>query len=169
MKALSLLFALGVCCEILAGQAASRKSFQLTVGGFPDRGSIPRHFTCDAENVSPPVMWSGEPQGTQSFALILDDRDAGNFVHWLLWDIPASVHSLAEGPSATGIPGLNGFGKRGYGGPCPPRGTHLYTFQLLAVDLPSLHLAAGAGRQKLEDALRKHVLAKAEYDGTYGH
>jgi Raf kinase inhibitor-like YbhB/YbcL family protein len=167
MKALSLLFAFGLCCEILAGQGASRKSFQLTVGGFPDRGSIPRHFTCDAENVSPPLMWAGEPPGTQSFALVVDDRDANGFVHWLVWDIPASVHSLAEGSAASGISGSNGFHERGYGGPCPPH-SHLYAFLLLAVDLPSLHLSAGAGRQKLEDALRRHVLAKTEYDGTYG-
>jgi Raf kinase inhibitor-like YbhB/YbcL family protein len=100
----------------------------------------------------------------------VDDRDAPTgFVHWLLWDIPASVHSLAEGADATGTSGTNGFGKRGYSGPCPSSGSHLYAFQLLAIDVPSLNLAAGAKRPDLDRALRKHVLAKVEYDGNYRH
>ncbi len=164
-----LLFFFGISCAVLCAQSKNAKSFKLTVSVFPDRGSIPRHFACDGENVSPPMTWSGEPQGTQSFALIVDDRDAPmGFIHWLLWDIPASVHALAEGAEA-GTSGLNGFGKRGYGGPCPPAGSHLYAFQLLALDVPSITLAAGAKRPDLDRALRKHVLAKAEYDGAYGH
>jgi Raf kinase inhibitor-like YbhB/YbcL family protein len=171
MKALQFLFGLvGISCAVLSAQPKNAKSFKLTVSAFSDRGLIPRHFTCDGENVSPPMTWSGEPQGTQSFALTLDDRDAPTgFVHWLLWDIPASVHSLAEGVNAMGTSGTNGFGKRGYGGPCPPSGSHLYAFQVLAIDVPSLNLAAGAKRPDLDRALRKHVLAKVEYDGVYGH
>ena len=136
--------------------------FHLSVGGLPAGASIPPRFTCDGKNVSPPVSWSGEPEGTQSFALIMEDPDARNYNHWLLWDIPASVHSIAEGAKPEGISGTNDFGDRAYGGPCPPGGVHAYVFRLFALDVPSLNLKAGQRRDSLDDALRKHVLAKAE-------
>jgi Raf kinase inhibitor-like YbhB/YbcL family protein len=117
------------------------------------------------------LSWSGEPEGTQSFALIVDDPDARDFNHWLLWDIPASVHSLAEGaePNGIGVSGTNDFGKTGYGGPCPPQGVHAYSFRLFAPDVPSLEIKARAHRDALDKALRKHVFAKVEYRLKYGH
>lgn len=149
-------------------QRKSARSFKLTASAFEDRGRIPRRFTCDGANVSPALAWSGEPEGTQSFALIVDDSDApAGFNHWLVWDIPASAHSL-DGGSADGISGANDFGSRGYGGPCPPQGTRRYAFHLFALNTPSLRLAAGARRSALDKALRSHVIAKVEYDGDYG-
>jgi Raf kinase inhibitor-like YbhB/YbcL family protein len=143
-------------------------AFHLIVGGLPDGGSLPPRFTCDGKNISPPLSWSGEPEGTQSFALIVEDPDARNFNHWLLWDIPASVHSLAEGAKPEGISGTNDFSDRGYGGPCPPAGTHRYVFRMFAVDVASINLKGGKGRDALDNALRKHVLAKVEYRLQYG-
>jgi Raf kinase inhibitor-like YbhB/YbcL family protein len=150
-------------------QRETSTAFHLRARGLPDGSSMPRVFTCDGKNISPPPSWSGEPEGTLSFALIMDDPDAHEFNHWLLWDIPASVHSLEEGAKPEGISGTNGFGDRGYGGPCPPAGTHRYFFRLFALDVPSLNLKAGKNRDALDGALRKHVLAKAEYHLQYGH
>lgn len=142
----------------------------LTAGGVPDGGTIPRRFACDGAGVSLPLSWSGEPEGTQSFALIMDDPDARNFNHWLLWDIPASVHSLAEGTEQNGVSGMNDFGKSGYGAPCPPegRGPHTYSFRLFALDVPSVEIKARAHRDALDKALKKHVIGKVEYRLRYG-
>ena len=154
-------------------QKGSVPAFRLFVEDLPNGVSIPVRFTCDASGggVSPALRWLGEPSGTQSFALIMDDPDARDFVHWLLWDIPPSVHSLNEGATSDGIPGTNSFGERGYGGPCPPQGggSHTYVFRLFALDVPSVGNNAGKGRGALEQAMRKHVLAKAEYRLRYGH
>jgi Raf kinase inhibitor-like YbhB/YbcL family protein len=119
------------------------------------------------------MSWSGAPEGTKSFALIVDDPDApvGTWNHWLLYDIPASKTSLAEGigPAEVGRSGDNDFGRPGYGGPCPPRGhgPHRYFFKLFAVDVATLGLAAGAKRAELDRAMRGHVLGEAQYMGRY--
>lgn len=149
-------------------------SFDLVVEGLPNGSSFPARFTCDApggNGVSPALRWSGEPSGTQSFALIMEDPDSFGFVHWLLWDIPSSLHSLQEGAKPEGVPGTNGLGDRGYGGPCPPGngGTHTYFLRMFALDVPTLGLKAGKGRDALEQAMRKHILARAEYRLRYGH
>lgn len=149
-------------------------SFDLVVEGLPNGSSFPARFTCDTpggNGVAPALRWDGEPAGVQSFALIMYDADSFGFVHRLLWDIPASVHSLQEGAKPDGIPGTNGLGDRAYGGPCPPGdgSSHTYVFRLFALDVPSLGLKAGKGRDALEQAMRKHVLARAEYRLTYGH
>jgi hypothetical protein len=148
-------------------------SFRVTTAAFANGAAIPRRFTCDGEDLSPALEWAGEPANTKSFALIVDDPDApgGTWNHWLLWDIPASVHALEEGDSAAAATsGTNDFGNEGYGGPCPPRGRgpHRYFFRLFAVDVPSLGLPRGARRDTLERALRSHALGKAEYQGHYG-
>lgn len=148
-------------------------AFALKVKSFDDGGAIPKRFTCDGEDVSPALEWSDAPHGTQSYALIVDDPDApvGTWNHWLLWDIPAHVHSLVEGfkPGSTGSSGKNDFGHSGYGGPCPPKGhgTHHYHFKLHAVDRPMLGLPAGAKRRELDRALKGRVLAQAQYVGRY--
>ena len=148
-------------------------AFRLIVGAFPEGGSIPRLHTCDGANLSPALEWSGEPSDTRSFALIMDDPDApaGTWNHWLLYDLSASVHVLAQGyePDRVGVSGKNDFGKLGYGGPCPPKGhgPHRYFFKLHALNVASLGIKAGVTRPELDRALKGRVLAEAQYMGRY--
>ena len=148
-------------------------AFELSVSGFADGATIPERHTCEGRDASPAMKWSGGPEGAKSLALIVDDPDApvGTWNHWLLWDIPASMHALGEGvqPAEVGLSGTNDFGRPGYGGPCPPRGhgPHRYFFKLFAVDAAALGLAAGAKRADLDQALKGHVLAEAQYLGRY--
>ena len=152
-------------------------TIQLTSTAFSEGASIPKKYTCDAEDASPPLAWSGLPQGIKSLALIADDPDApvGTWVHWVIYNIPPTLAGLPEGVAKTaavqgiGTQGKSGFGKPGYGGPCPPRGhgPHRYTFTLYALDIASLKLKAGAGRREMEAALRGHILAQATYLGRY--
>jgi Raf kinase inhibitor-like YbhB/YbcL family protein len=134
---------------------------------FDEGGAIPRRYTCDAENVSPPLSFSAAPEGTLSLALIVDDPDApvGTFTHWLAWGIAPDAAGLGEGQPAP-REGTNGFGTAGYAGPCPPRGRHRYFFRLNALDA-ELDLEPGADRDALEGALDGHVLETAELMGTY--
>jgi Raf kinase inhibitor-like YbhB/YbcL family protein len=146
---------------------------RLNTGAFAEGGEIPKLHTCDGGDLSPSLEWTGEPDGAQSFALIMDDPDApaGTWNHWLLYDLPASVRVLPQGyrPGALGVSGTNDFGKTGYGGPCPPRGhgSHRYFFRLYAVDVPSLGLKAGVKRAELDQALKGHILAETGYMGRY--
>ncbi len=146
---------------------------EIVVAGFKNEGEIPKLHTCDGKNVSPAIEWSGEPRGTRSFALLLDDPDApaGTWNHWLLYDLAADVHKLAEGVRdlQAGRSGVNDFGKLGYGGPCPPRGhgPHRYYFRLFALDVPSLETRSGPKRPDLDRAMIGHVLERAEYMGRY--
>jgi len=148
-------------------------AFKISVQGFAEEGTIPTRFTCEGSDVAPALHWAGEPSETKSFALIVDDPDApgGVWNHWLLWDIPASLHSIAEGGrnSEAATAGTNDFGKLGYGGPCPPRGkgSHRYFFRLFALNAMALGLAEGAQRPALENALRKHAIAETAYMGRY--
>jgi Raf kinase inhibitor-like YbhB/YbcL family protein len=148
-------------------------AFKVMSNAFAEGATIPRIHTCDGADLSPTLEWSGEPAKTGSFALIVDDPDApvGTWNHWLLWDIPATAHTLAQGfkPGQAGVSGVNDFGKPGYGGPCPPRGhgAHRYFFKLMAVDVPALGLKAGARRAELDRALKGHVLEEARYMGRY--
>jgi Raf kinase inhibitor-like YbhB/YbcL family protein len=148
--------------------------FKVTVEGFTDGADIPSRFTCDGEDRSPALHWAGEPSGTKSFALIVDDPDAprGTWNHWLVWDIPSDAHSVAEGMehSSLGKSGTNDFGRRAYGGPCPPKGggSHRYFFRLFALDTATLGLPDGAKRPALEKAIKKHAIAEAVYMGRYG-
>jgi Raf kinase inhibitor-like YbhB/YbcL family protein len=148
-------------------------TFQLTFDAFADKGLIPKVHTCEGLDVSPALAWSGEPNGTRSFALIMDDPDApgGTWNHWLLWDIPRGMHALAEGlkPGSAGQNGTNDFRQTRYGGPCPPRGrgAHRYYFRLCALDVEKLPLKPGANRADLDRALIGHVLGEAQYMGRY--
>jgi Raf kinase inhibitor-like protein, YbhB/YbcL family len=148
-------------------------AFQLTSSAFPEGGNIPIIHTCDGANVSPPLTWSGEPEGVKSFALIVEDPDAPSrtWTHWLLYDIPAEVHQLEQGfqPGRLGMSGSNDFGKLGYGGPCPPKGhgPHRYFFRLFALNVPSLGLRDGENRVGVELAIRGHVLGEAQCMGRY--
>lgn len=148
-------------------------AFKLITPAFKEGDTIPKLHTCEGADLSPALEWEGEPEGTKSFALIMDDPDApaGVWNHWLLFDIPASVHTLAQGykPGSVGQSGANDFGRPGYGGPCPPRGhgPHRYFFKMFAVDVPTLGLSSGARRPALDRALQGHVLAEAKCLGRY--
>ena len=153
--------------------------FTLSSSAFASGGAIPKRYTCDDANVSPPLVWSGAPAGTKSFALIVDDPDAPDpaapkrvYVHWVLYDIPATVAELAEGEarasSVSGAhDGLNDDKGRGYTGPCPPIGRHRYFHKLYALDALLGDLGAEAQKADVERAMAGHVLATAELMGTY--
>lgn len=151
-------------------------ALQLTSSAFQDGGEIPARYTCEGQNVSPPLAWSGAPAATRGFVLIADDPDAPDpqaprmvFVHWVLYNLPANADHLPEAVSALpagAISGITDFQRTGYGGPCPPIGRHRYFFKLYALDtlLPDL----GAARKaQVEQAMHGHVLAQAQWMGTY--
>lgn len=131
---------------------------------------IPAKYTCDGQDISPPLHWSDVPQGTQSFALIMDDPDApvGIWVHWILFNLPADLRDLPEkaAPPKGSLEGKNSWGRLGYGGPCPPGGTHRYFFKLYALDT-TLNLASGASKEQLLKAMEGHILGQAELMGVY--
>ncbi len=147
---------------------------KISSAAFSDGGSIPFKYTCDGENVSPPLSWEKIPEQTRSLALIVHDPDApsGDWVHWVLYHLPPSVSELAEHvPAQDTLPngamqGRNDFKKIGYGGPCPPSGTHRYYFRLYALD-STLSLHDGATREELEKAMQGHILAAVPLMGTY--
>ncbi len=149
--------------------AVPASAFQLGSDAFAEGGTIPKKFTCDGENISPRLQWTGAPDGTQSFALIMDDPDApsGTFTHWVAFDIPATQTEIAEHAAAVGKGGKNGRGQTGYTGPCPPSGTHRYFFTLYALDVAALNLPDGAARADVEKAMQRHVVAKAQLMGKY--
>jgi hypothetical protein len=166
----ALRFAAGLFLTVTGGAMA----LELRSAAFPEGGSIPSQYTCDGKNVSPPLSWSGTPTAAKSLALICDDPDApaGVWVHWVLYDLPPSTSALPEGVPARdeiregGRQGKNDFRKIGYGGPCPPSGTHRYVFTLYALD-SKLDLAAGATKQDLLAAMRGHVIAEGKLTGKY--
>ena len=149
-------------------------AFQITSESFEAEASIPVMYTCDGENISPPLAWSDAPAGAVSFALISDDPDApaGTWVHWVLFNIPGDARSLTEAVPADdtladgSLHGQNSWGTLGYGGPCPPSGTHRYFFKLYALD-QLLELPANATKEELLAAMEGHVLGEAELMGTY--
>jgi Raf kinase inhibitor-like YbhB/YbcL family protein len=135
---------------------------------FEAHQTIPQKFTCDGEDVSPALNIQDIPKGTQSLVLIVDDPDAphGVFVHWLAWNIEPTLKNFPEGMSPPSQ-GRNGFGELDYRGPCPPKGNpHRYFFKLYALD-NKLNLPAGSSKRQLEDAIKGHILGKAELVGLY--
>ena len=152
---------LGACTE----DPAMTDTISVTSPAFDEGGAIPTSYSCDGEDVSPPLAWQGAPDGTVAFALIVDDPDAGGFVHWTVADIAASDGSAEEGESP-GIDGRNGFGRAGYGGPCPPSGTHRYVVTLYALSEP-LSVEPGFSAADLRSAMEGRVLATGHLTGTY--
>jgi Raf kinase inhibitor-like YbhB/YbcL family protein len=149
---------------------------QLKSGAFSDGDAIPRRFTCEGEDLSPPLHWSGAPAGTHSFVLICDDPDApaGTWHHWAAYDIPADRAALLEGVSRHGgkeglKQGINDFGRPDYGGPCPPRGhgPHHYHFRLLALSTEHLPVRKGPSCRDVEQEARKHLMGEAILVGLY--
>ncbi len=151
---------------------------KLTSPSFENQGEIPKKCTCDGEDMPPALTWSNVPAGAKSFALIVDDPDAPDpanprmtWVHWVMYNIPATISSSPEGVKENDLPkgtfqGLNDWKRTGYGGPCPPVGKHRYFHKLYALDivLPDLKQPTKA---KLEKAMEGHVLSKAELVGLY--
>jgi Raf kinase inhibitor-like YbhB/YbcL family protein len=148
---------------------------QLTASAFKPGSDIPAQFTCDGADISPALSWSTPPEGTESFVLIMEDPDApgGTWVHWVLYDLPATERELAAGVALEGeLPsgarqGRNDFKRIGYCGPCPPRGpAHRYYFRLHALD-KRLGLQPGASRREIDRMMRGHIVASAELMGRY--
>ncbi len=184
--------ALALCCACQrgvtrkdenAGSAAARPgeagggekvSLKVTSGAFAEGASIPAQHTCDGRNVSPPISWEGVPASAKTIALIADDPDAprGTWVHWVLFNLPATEKGLPEAVPATeslssgAKQGKNDFGDAGYGGPCPPSGTHRYYFKLYALDA-ALDLASGAKKDQQLKAMEGHVVAEGQLMGRY--
>jgi len=137
---------------------------------FQQGARVPTEFTCDGADQSPPLSWTGGGDA-KSWVLILDDPDApgGTFTHWMLYDIPATTTQLPRSASGIGTPGKNDFGKTGYGGPCPPKGSnHRYFFKLYAENVPTLGLPQGATRAQLDKAMAGHQVATTSLMGTFG-
>jgi Raf kinase inhibitor-like YbhB/YbcL family protein len=173
--ALTIILLVSLSIGNLWSQGGRAMSFALKTTAFPERGTIPKKYTCDGADVSPGLTWAGAPAGTQSLALIADDPDApvGTWTHWIIWNIPPEK-ALPEGVPKIDTfndgsrQGNNDFKRIGYGGPCPPAGKpHRYFFKLYAVDT-KLDVKAAASRNELERAMKGHVLAEAELMGKYG-
>jgi len=156
------------------GREGQTMTFELHSGAFRNGEPIPPRHTCQGENISPPLAWSGAPAGTRGFALICYDPDAPGrtFYHWAVFGLPADRAELPE-RLPKGAPGLhqavNDFGAAGYGGPCPPpgHGIHHYHFELLALSVPALQVPPGAGALEVQAAAKRHLLARAELIGLY--
>jgi Raf kinase inhibitor-like YbhB/YbcL family protein len=146
-------------------------SISITSPAFPAGSDIPAKFTCNGTNVSPELQISGVPNEAKSLVLIVDDPDAprGLFTHWILWNIDPKTTQVAENSAPAGaVQGTSDFGKRNYGGPCPPSGTHRYFFKIFALDT-KLDLKPSARRAELDAAMRGHILAQGELMARYSH
>jgi Raf kinase inhibitor-like YbhB/YbcL family protein len=149
-------------------------TIKLTSSAFKEGEPIPRQYTCGGVNVSPPLEWSGVPKAAQTLAIIADDPDApaGTWVHWVVYNLPADTIGIVENLpqdgnlKAGGFQGKNDFEKIGYGGPCPPSGTHRYFFKIYALET-ELPLKAGATKAEVEQAMAGHVLLQGQLMGTY--
>jgi Raf kinase inhibitor-like YbhB/YbcL family protein len=148
--------------------AAEGAKMKITSSAFQEGGNIPSKFSCEGADTSPPLQISDVPSGAKSLVLIVDDSDApgGLFTHWTVWNISPQTTTIAEGSPPKGIQGTNDFGKSGYGGPCPPSGTHRYYFKIFALDR-ELDLHSGAKRGQLDAAIKGHVVAQGELIGRY--
>ena len=160
--------AVAILLATIAAFAAGGARMKITSPAFQQIGSIPAKFTCDGENMSPPLQITAVPAEAKSLALIADDPDApgGLFTHWLVWNVPPQTGSIAEGSAPKGVQGTNDFAKSGYSAPCPPSGTHRYYFRVFALDR-ELDLRSGAKRSQLDAAMKGHVLAQGELIGRY--
>ena len=136
---------------------------------FADKGTIPAVYTCDGRDMSPPLAIANVPEKAQSLALIMDDPDApmGTWVHWVVWNIaPKGGEIREDSVPPGGVQGRNSWQRNGYGGPCPPSGSHRYFFKLYALDA-TLDLPTAAAKSELEKAMKGHIIAEAQLMGTY--
>jgi hypothetical protein len=194
-KAFTLLLVLAVACKregsttsdtsstaatsaAITDTGSKTMALKVTSSAFQPSGSIPSQYTCEGKDISPPLAWSGAGGNTKSFALIVDDPDAPDpakpqrvYVHWVVYNLPASASGLPENASKTGLPkgavqGKNDWGKAEYGGPCPPIGRHRYFFKLYALDTALTGLSAPT-KADVERAMKGHVVDSGELVGTY--
>jgi len=150
-------------------EVSAMSALKITSPAFQNNGSIPRQYTCDGKDMSPPFVIENCPQGTRSIALILDDPDAsiGIWVHWVLWNIDPNVKEIAENAVPQGaVEGMNDFKRHRYGGPCPPSGTHRYFFKVYALDT-MLDISPNSQKSDLEKAMKGHILAEGQIIGLY--
>jgi Raf kinase inhibitor-like YbhB/YbcL family protein len=190
MKSTSIIISLALCFLLFPGCAGRQQQvaqppatstpkedkaeIKLTSVAFKEGQSIPRTYTCDGVNISPPLEWSGVPKTATTVAIVADDPDApaGTWVHWVLYNLPADNIGVVENVPATenlkagGFQGKNDFGKFGYGGPCPPSGTHRYFFKIYALD-SELPLKAGATKAEVMKAMEGHIVLQGQLTGTY--
>jgi Raf kinase inhibitor-like YbhB/YbcL family protein len=156
--------------EPLSTEGEIEMSITITSSAFSEGDKIPRLFTCDDKNVSPPLSWSGVPSNSVSLVIIMDDPDApsGTWVHWVLYNLPGELSNLDQGATGKGTDGKNDFNRTGYGGPCPPRGSnHRYLIKVYALDT-RLDLKSGATKAQVENGMRGHILAQGQLMGRYG-
>ena len=147
---------------------------KITSSAFSQGGPIPLLYTCKGKDISPSLQWDKVPEGTKSFVLICDDPDApmGTWVHWVYYNIPGAIRKLPEGvdknvsPDFGGVQGITSFGRPGYGGPCPPSGTHRYFFKLYALDT-AISPGKNVGIVEVRKVMKGYVLARAELMGTF--
>ncbi|MES2775033.1 MAG: YbhB/YbcL family Raf kinase inhibitor-like protein [Bacteroidota bacterium] len=158
---------------LMAGISKSQTAsdFKLISSAFKEGKPIPVKYTCDNDNISPQLSWTGFPEKTKSFAIIMDDPDApmGTWVHWVVYNIPATVISLDEKKNVTeinAIDGLNSWNEKGYNGPCPPGGTHQYHFKLYALD-QALTTKEAMTKDELLEAMKGHILGETTLTGLF--
>lgn len=150
-------------------QGGELMSLHLTSQVFKDSGAIPSKYTCDGDNISPPLQWKGIPEATKCLVLIVDDPDAPSktWVHWVVYNIPPTITEVIEGSAPSGsVQGINDYSRIGYAGPCPPSGTHRYFFKLYALD-QLLTLSEGATKTQVESAMKPHILEEVHLIATY--
>jgi len=161
--------AFAIAFAAIASFAAGGAKMKVTSSAFQEGGNIPSKFTCDGADLNPALRFEGVPAEAKSLLLIVDDPDApvGLFTHWLVWNIDPKTSEIAESSAPGGaVQGTNDFPKKGYGGPCPPSGTHRYYFKIFALD-QTLDLKPGAKRAEVDTAMRGHVIAQGELMGRY--
>jgi Raf kinase inhibitor-like YbhB/YbcL family protein len=161
--------------DVVSKERSTPVTIKIRSAGFAEGQAIPSKYTCDGEDMSPPLSWDSSPNGTKSLALICDDPDApsGTWVHWVIYDLSATLTELPEAVPAKeealsgAKQGRNDFGRIGYGGPCPPAGSaHRYYFKLYALD-GALNLKAGATKADVENAMKGHIVGQGQLMGTY--
>lgn len=173
-KICPLLIVLILLCSCQSQDKSEPETIGVESSAFKEGDMIPKKYTCDDIDISPPLTWSSIPDGSKSLALICDDPDApaGTWVHWVLFNLPAETKELSENipPQKTlangAKQGENDFGQIGYGGPCPPSGTHRYYFKLYALDT-ELSLDSGATKKQLLEAMEEHILGQGQLMGKY--
>ncbi|MDE1839151.1 MAG: YbhB/YbcL family Raf kinase inhibitor-like protein [Thaumarchaeota archaeon] len=141
---------------------------KVSSSAFRNEGNIPSEFTCDGQDISPPLSITNVPKGAKTLSIIMDDPDApmGTFTHWIIWNIPSSKTQFAKGEKFSFPQGLTSFGVTAYGGPCPPSGTHRYFFKIYALDT-ELDLSEGSSVMDLQKAMFGHVIAESTLMGKY--
>ncbi|MDG6257447.1 MAG: YbhB/YbcL family Raf kinase inhibitor-like protein [Methanomicrobiaceae archaeon] len=163
---------IAACTGVENAPPSMPQNVEVASPAFASGESIPPLYTCDGDDISPPLTWTGVPPGTMSLALVMDDPDApgGAFTHWLAWNISPGIGGLPEGEAVAEmgiVQGTNGFGAPGYAGPCPPGGEHRYRFRVLALDtVPGI--SPDAGRGEFDRAAEGHIIGWGELQATYG-